>query len=1811
MIIDSRYKVIKKLGAGLWATVYKVQDIRTNEIYALKLFQMLDSDSLYEKFSAENMHHITKLQHPNLIHVSNFGNFGKHIYYLSDYFEGKTLGAFKFKKSNIDLLYDIIVQTCYALSALHSQNIIHHDLKPENVVYRIKDNKPILKVMDYGFTKIDVQKNSQKIGRVLPYIAPEVYMGNEAVAQSDYYSLGAILYKITTGILPYSSEQISAIMAGDKHNLFPTFPREINPEIPDGLEKLIMLLLEKDPNDRIKNVESIIAHINSIQPKKYPYSRRWSIVNTIQFSDYIAREDYAHQLMDYLPIMERGNGKIISLTAGKGLGKNNVLTLFRYHLLTDRYYIFDYECSETHKDPFFALIKEFYQSRDTNEKLNEDLQNISHKLKEYLFQSEEEAALRIQDQKELDLDFQSASQFIYHLSDIKPLIFIIRAIEHLPNEVFDFMNFITREVSDRPILIILSTNDPRKLEGLIHSVLIKIEALDEDETRTYVNRLLRVSPPEDFVHKIWVRSNGNPLFIERILIDLTHSHKIWVKNKFQFEFDLDDYVLPDNIKHDIQLRIDHLSKKSFDYFVKLSPISTPLGNDLIKYILGIDDKELFFFLKEGLANELLCKIREFHRITFREAKKQFLSKCSKKEKDEVSRKVLKFFTNINLTIVPIVLGIIEHAKSINDFKAAREYYLRLVQLYSEKGKQKEAFSVMSEVIELDFAGKTEVADVDLRKDLKLLLEKSEWATVNDISDTLQKHIKKMPNIAEKHLIMGVFYQVVEKYNLARKRFEKALEMSVTGIQRISVLLKLAYSYYLQNKIDKMRICIDELEEYELSYELEIEFITYKTLYLGLSGRLDEGIQLAEDYLPQVKADNDANYFIKLGSLHNTLALLYHKKKMLDEADKHFENARMIWERVHYSRKLAIAYNNIGDVALIKGDTNRAFEYFRKAMKICAQVGCKRIKVQGLLNQAQAYLKLGNFNIAEAYLDDALKLTLTLENKPFLNSIINNMAIAKSKINNLNYYLSFVEKNVPDIIDGNIYQITPLTKTYFYYLQEIGDYHTIEKLLNKSEAMFLESREHEFTYQMQGFLALHKNDFALATELIEKAFYYSKKNQSDYALTINYIGLIECSVAMGEYEKAYDICKKVEKLCAKHNFRFWEAKLDISKLKIQLLDEKISIRLILRKLLEVLPYVKDNHLYRLEIEIYEMMVQIYDYLKIRRKAEQSFVKYKELVLEATVGLNAKDKEIYLQNKKHYLKDHTELHSIKIAPRKHLKEERWQDELFDILKLREESRMKFLINRTVNKLLSPDSFAIVLKEDMVSNSTPFLHTNIDTSTLYSKRYLKQIKLCLERSTIIRRSIESKHVIFVPLKIKSTEVGCMILADNGELPLQTEEFNIVKILRLHLTTIMIRIKEFATLNKDMELMEKLVEITRNFFSILSVDKLEQEVIAVALDFTEGSRGFLIKKDKFENYVYKIALDDSKHLLKSYAFISKTILSEVQQLKQPIHIKDVIEDKIFGSYLEYSGDAFSIYCAPILVDGNIHGYLYLDSYNSDAGKMLINREFMKLLLIQISVAFKNAMQYESLMFKNLEISSLDNLKNDFINIASHELNTPLTTLLGYTRKLSRSKLDKADKETVSLMKQSVSRMQRLIKELLDFNKYQMTTKLNLEAVNIKALMKDIAEEAEQISSFRHMQIKLEIEENLNNIHLHPQSFRLIMHHIIINSIRFTKDFGTITLGVRRSTFQQEEIDGKPTLVIYIQDNGIGIPESQLTKVFQKFYELTDIVSHSSGNLEFKSSGLGIGLSIAKKIVELHNGKIWINSKENEGTTVFISLPI
>jgi len=1809
MIIDSRYKVLEELGSGIWSTTYKVNDLRTGKVYALKLFQNIESAELYEKFSAEDMHHITKIQHPNLLHVLDFGNFGTHIYYISDFYEGYSFSDFKVRSSNMELLYDIVVQICYALNALHSQNIVHKGLRPSSVLYKTFNNKTEVKVADFGFTRVDFAVSQQNLSKTLPYIAPEIYMGEKPKLQSDFYSLGVILYKLTTGSLPYSIDQISDFMAGKEINLFPKFPRELNKAVPFGLERLILKLLERNPEDRFTDVSGIIAFINQIQLKKYPFSRRWSIVHNIEFSDYLVREDYSHRILDYVPLVENGNGKLISLIAGKGLGKNNVLTLFKYHLLTDKYFIFDYVCSPKHKDPFFALIKEFYHYAENTDQLSSDLSNISEKLKKYLFESEEVATYMEETEEDLSRDFETTANFVFHLSQAKPIIFIIRSAQYLAQEVIEFLNYISQELLKKRILIILGIEDPRKLEGLIHPVQIKIEPLNLEQTQNYVERLVHQKVPHEFVKQLWQRCYGNPFFIEKFLIELTEKKVIWNDNHYNFEIDLGEFDLPEEVVHSIYDRMSHLQKKTYQGLQKMAAVFTPFSKELLRYILDITDKEAFFLINDGLNNEIIKLDAEYYKFTFKEAKERMWLEISEEDRKLVSRRVLSYFDDKTITRLDFLKGIIKHANFIQDFVALRKYTLKLSDYYADRKEHEASFEQLCIAVEIDFAKEGEVAAKYIHRDLLQLIQKSEWTTPNRIPEELKNFIVRMPDIAEKHLLIGIFYMELEKFQLAVKRLQKAYKVAITGFFKILSLIKLARTYYFLNNYDKMDECLQELEKYTITPNLEIQTVGVRALYLGAQNRPDDAIKLIENYLPKIQAQNNDYFFIKLGELHNILALMYHKQRMLNEANENFLTACNIWENQHYTKKLGTIYNNIGDVALMRGDTKTAFKYFDKALQLVRKNNIRSGIVQSLLNLGEAYVKLGEFQKAESYLFQALEVCKTLENKPFYESIINNLAIAKSRIKNLAYYLNFIKKHAPEVVKGRVETINPLVKTYFYYLINIGNYAKLEKLLQQGKQVILDKKEDEFFFQMKGYLLLNKGEYKEASQILERAFQYSQRNQSEYAQVINYIRLLESYFGMHSTENAIEIYQKAEKLSSQNNFYYWRKVLRLRKVKIDLLDPDISLRKLVRDLLDMLNIVKKRELYFLELDIYELLMQIYGKLNVKRKARFFFKKYKKKVEEVTEGLPQHDKDMFFRKTNYHLPTYKDFQTITIANRFKEDLEKWQEEIYDVLKIKEISRIKFFINRKIRSLFSPYFYAIILKDEIYHKQKPFIAYNVKQDTLFLEKFYANIMSSLEKNEVISRKISRSHVLFAPLRIKTTQVGCLILADRGELEFQEDEKNMIKILRLHLTSLLLRIDEFTSLNRRMQLMNKLIGINEKFFSILDISKLEQEIVLFALDFIDANRGFLIKKDEFENYRFAVALDEAKNILNNYTYISKSLVSEVQKEKQPVFIQNASQDELFEGFLDIEKQQLSVYCAPIIVDGNIYGFLYLDNYGNHEELLNINSEFMRLLLIQISVAIKNANQYEALRRKNMEINSLNNLKTEFINIVSHELKTPLVSLLGYIKRLQKNPEDQ--EQVIDTIEEDVMRLHDTTQNIIDYNKYRMTSQLRLTPVNISDLLRTVIDDLKDKSAYRHMRYKLEVDEQLPPVNLNWQAFELLVRNLIDNSIRFTNDFGTITVGARRSAFQKEKVNNKESLVVYVEDNGIGIPEGELKNVFQKFYELSDIYSHSSGKYEYRSSGLGLGLSTCEIIAELHHGKIWINSKEDEGTTVFVAVPL
>lgn len=1932
MLIDSRYEVLEKLGESVWSTVYKVKDLRSGSIYALKLYQNLDSKTLYEKFSAEDMFIITKINHPNLVRVYNFGSFNNHIYSLSEFYAGSSLSEFLFSEGSIDDLYRIIVQICYGLHELHRRGIIHKDLKPDNIMYRPEDGKIRVKILDFGFSKVDLEKSQKHISGTLPYIAPEIFRGKAATIQSDFYSLGVTLYKIVTGSLPYTLEQLSDIITGTKTSVFPKFPSELNTAVPEKLEKLILKMMEKSYEERFKNSYQIISYINRIQSEQYTFSWKFALINSIKHTSYLLRQNYTHQLLGYIPLVEKESGKVIVITGEQGSGKNRILTLFRYHLLSDEYYLFDYTCTPKNKDPIFALIKEFLSAVKNSRVISDGLKTVSENLKGYLKSKHrqkgkspeipgeeliEEATETQKDDSNIrdyidaqqdtadygryrdidakEEDYIFARNFLEKLSAEKPLIFIIRVGHHLSDSTVGFLNYISNTIKSSRIMIVLSLDNPGltsclpkqnifsfggkenengaqecrlgRTKGLIHTVHIPVEPLTFQQIKEYVTHLLGAAPPDYYCYQLQVRSNGNPSYIRQILVDLIDK-KMLLKSKesrkitdseqymkiaaaseqagtddvsseqeavapdkdvFDFDLDWDSYHLPETIVHNIYDKLSHLNKDSYQALHYLSICHPPLSVPLIQHLLEIGEKESFFLLQDCVNNHILKRVEDLYHFSYMEAKERLFAETGKEAKITISQKVLKYFRDKNVTKISICKGIIKNAHLADDKANIRKYSLLLAQLYTNAGDRESSFELICNVIALDFSKEIKLTQKEKLWDLELFSETAELTGKIKAALSVFNSIPNMPDIFEKYYIKGILSNASENYRAGLKNLEKSLEKAITGKQRINALINIVWSNINLKDFENAEKYIKILDGYSMSVSLKVSYIDRKAVFLFNTGRAEEAIRIMEDFKEKLKPIESTSYYAKTGSFYNNLALFYSSRKFYDKAEHYFTQAKNIWERINYKKSLGASYNNLGDLLLRQGNTKEALEYFNKALDICRPTENLRCEVLTYLNFGEAHIKLGKYHDAEAYLNKALEVMAKGKDKSFRSSIIYNLALAKSKIKSLNYYYRFLKENAAHIFKEGFDSINPLVKSYIQFLLDVGDRKKVTDLLIKNTSLDLSgSKEDEFYHHILGLIHKNNGHYADALSHLNLALSYAEKNRSSYAQSIILCKVAECYIAINNSTKAKEAAAQAEKLIRANRYSYWLLELKLVKIRINLQDEKISLRDILRSLLRLLKDVREREHYMLEIDITHYLSLTYREIKAKRKENEFRAAYFTAIKKAAEGLPKPiQKKFIEQKKKKYensllktlakpedskIQEHTTAYIF--AKRRSYSFEPWQEHLYELLKLDETERLKFFIKKMLIQMFSPNYFTLYLTEEGSKKQRPFINYRFSDNIADDKEHIRCHKESLRQNKIITSVVQGCNSIYIPLRFRSIVVGCLVIGDAGELAFTRKEQKLAKDLRLHLTSLLIRIRDITAIEKSTGQMNMLMNTGNEIFSLRDVEKIEQEMVSFCIDFTECSRALLIKRDASGNFVYQLAMDNSKNIISEYSQISKTVLSEVFSRGQTIYTTNAMLDGTLKSSISVQDYSLhSIYCAPVVIENNIHALLYLDNVDNKNIDLQVNTELMKIFLLQISIAIKNAQQYASLMEKNRELHYLDTAKTEFMAIISHELNTPLAKLQSYVSQLKTENLktEKKRKEVINAADSSVNLIMDKLNDIFSFTKYSLLKQLQKENIRIKDLLQLIINEAELLSKSRNMVFHLEVKDALPPIEANWESLYLMIYQIVLNAIRFTKDFGTIHVGARKSSFQDEEINNRQSLVVYIQDNGVGIPSAELENIFTPFRELNDLYSHQSGTIEFRSSGLGLGLSTAKRIAELHNGKISIKSKEGEGTTVFIILPL
>ncbi len=265
-LLDGRYEILEVIGHGGMAVVYKARCHRLNRLVAVKILkdELTQDEEFRRRFHAESQA-VAALSHPNIVSVYDVSTTDDADYIVMELIDGITLKQYMEKKGvlNWKETLHFAIQIAKALDHAHSRGIVHRDIKPHNVMV-LKNGS--VKVADFGIAQVMSKSSTltkEALGSV-HYISPEQAKGGRVDSRSDIYSLGVVMYEMMTGRPPYDGDAPVAV-AIQHINGNAALPSTLNPNIPGGLEQIIMKAMDKDPERRYATATALLYDMDEFR----------------------------------------------------------------------------------------------------------------------------------------------------------------------------------------------------------------------------------------------------------------------------------------------------------------------------------------------------------------------------------------------------------------------------------------------------------------------------------------------------------------------------------------------------------------------------------------------------------------------------------------------------------------------------------------------------------------------------------------------------------------------------------------------------------------------------------------------------------------------------------------------------------------------------------------------------------------------------------------------------------------------------------------------------------------------------------------------------------------------------------------------------------------------------------------------------------------------------------------------------------------------------------------------------------------------------------------------------------------------------------------------------------------------------------------------------------------------------------------------------------------------------------------------------------------------------------------------------------
>jgi signal transduction histidine kinase len=409
----------------------------------------------------------------------------------------------------------------------------------------------------------------------------------------------------------------------------------------------------------------------------------------------------------------------------------------------------------------------------------------------------------------------------------------------------------------------------------------------------------------------------------------------------------------------------------------------------------------------------------------------------------------------------------------------------------------------------------------------------------------------------------------------------------------------------------------------------------------------------------------------------------------------------------------------------------------------------------------------------------------------------------------------------------------------------------------------------------------------------------------------------------------------------------------------------------------------------------------------------------------------------------------------------------------------------------------------------------------------------------------------------------------------------------------------RSVTALSLQAERLKRILTISQTLASTFNIEEVLELILAAATELTDTEAASILLLDDYGSELHFAATSsrDREQLMPLRVPVVGSLAGSILTAGKPMVIEDVQSDPrhYTGIDKKLAFQSRSLLGVPLLIRDKPIGVLEAvnkvggERFSEDDGQLLMT------LAAQAAVAIENAQLVTALQKAYRQLNEVDQLKSDFIAIASHELRTPLGLILGYAAMLKEDANPETG-EQLDVVLHAALRLRGLIDDMVNLQQIgEHNAKLDVEEFSLQDLILSAIQSARDLYTTKEQTVSADSPTPPIKLTADRSKILLVLNNLLNNAIKFTPPHGHIAI--------TSEIIGHEAQV-HVADTGAGIPVADQQKIFERFYQVEP-------HLTRKHGGLGLGLAIAKGMIDLHDGRIWLESVQGYGSRFSFAIPI